>query len=88
MMNRETLISEVRKTSNNTQKNQNETHEEKISNVAKEIIKVSDDINKKQKLLVKIEEEIKDLKKEQIVKEEEAQTLLKEHLKELKKALK
>jgi len=63
------------------------THEEKISTIAKEIIKISDAIEKKVKQQEKIDEEINDLKRDIISKEEEAQDLIKEHLKELKKNL-
>jgi len=78
MINREQLMNEL-------QPKITITHEEKISNVAKTIIKISEDIEKKILQKNKIDEEIFNLKKEQIEQEETAQTLLKIHLKQLKK---
>jgi len=78
MINREQLMNEL-------QQKTTITHEEKISNVAKTIIKISEDIEKKILQKNKIDEEIFNLKKEQIEQEETAQTLLKIHLKQLKK---
>jgi len=78
MINREQLMNELQPKITITQ-------EEKISNVAKTIIKISEDIEKKILQKNKIDEEIFNLKKEQIEQEETAQTLLKIHLKQLKK---
>ena len=78
MINREQLMNELQPKITITQ-------QEKISNVAKTIIKISEDIEKKILQKNKIDEEIFNLKKEQIEQEETAQTLLKIHLKQLKK---